>query len=148
VRKRTDRLIDEIERDALDSSVPISSALRKLVALGGQAGSKELRDWAGLELRGYYQTDMALPEYRKPAATIRIDGATFGGMITGQMISPSALPDPVNEYVQESVPLRGGIAEVEAMIKSAQTQDRDTDAGSRGKALAPHGPGRRTAHEP
>jgi hypothetical protein len=91
---------------------------------------------------------MALPEYRKPAATIRIDGATFGGMITGQMISPSALPDPVNEYVQESVPLRGGIAEVEAMIKSAQTQDRDTDAGSRGKALAPHGPGRRTAHEP
>jgi hypothetical protein len=116
-------LIDEIERDALDSSVPISSALRKLVALGGQAGSKELRDWAGLELRGYYQTHVELPEYRKPAATIRIDGATFNGMITGQMISPSALTDPVNELVKESVPLYGGVAEVEAMIKSAQKKD-------------------------
>jgi hypothetical protein len=122
VRRRTSRLIDEIERDALDSSVPISSALRKLVALGGQAGSKELRDWAGLELRGYYGTDVPLPEYRKPAATIRIDGATFNARITGQMISPSALPDPVNKHIDESVPLNGGVAEIEGMIASAKKQ--------------------------
>ena len=116
-------MIDEIERDALDSSVPVSSALRKLVALGGQAGSKELRDWAGLELRGYYQTNVPLPEYRKASATIRIDGVTFNAMITGQFISPSALPDPVNEHIDESVPLNGGVAEIEAMIESARTQD-------------------------
>ncbi len=123
MRKRTNRLIDEIERDALDSSVPISSALRKLVALGGQAGSKELRDWAGLELRGYYKTDVPLPEYRKAPATIRIDGVTFNSMITGQLISPSALPDPVNEHIDESVPLTGGVAEIEAMIESAKKRD-------------------------
>lgn len=120
VRQRANRLIDEIEREALDNSVPISSALRKLVALGGQAGSKELRDWAGLELRGYYGRDVPLPEYRKPPATIRIDGATFNSMITGQMISPSALPDPVNKHIDEYVPLNGGVAEIEGMIASAK----------------------------
>lgn len=121
--KRTSRLIDEIESDALDNSVPISSALRKLVALGGQAGSRELRDWAGLELRGYYKTDMPLPEYRKAPATIRIDAATFNAMITGQSISPNALPDPVNKHIDESVPLNGGVAEIEAMIESAKGKD-------------------------
>jgi hypothetical protein len=123
VRKRTSRLIDEIERDALDGSVPISSALRKLVALGGRAGSKELRDWAGLELRGYYGTDVPLPDYRKPGATLRIDGGTFNAMITGQLISPSELPDPVNKHIDEAVPLNGGVAEIEAMIDRAKRQE-------------------------
>jgi hypothetical protein len=91
--------------------------------IGGQAGSKELRDWAGLELRGYYQTDVPLPMYRKAAATTRIDGAAFRSMITGQLISPSALPDPVNKHIDESVPLNGGVAEIEAMIESAKKQD-------------------------
>ncbi len=123
VWKRTNRLIDEIERDALDASVPISSALRKLVALGGRAGSKELRDWAGLELRGYYGTDVPLPDYRTPGATLRIDGGTFNAMITGQLISPSELPDPVNKHIDESVPLNGGVAEIEAMIDRAKRQE-------------------------
>jgi hypothetical protein len=120
VLKRTNRLIDEIERDALDSSIPISSALRKLLALGGQAGSKELRDWAGLELRGYHNTEVRLPDYRKPPATIRVDGLTFTSVVTGQMISSQALPDPVDKHIDESVPLNGGVAEIEAMIESAK----------------------------
>jgi hypothetical protein len=64
-----------------------------------------------------------LPEYRKAAATIRIDGTTFSSMITGQLISPSALPDPVNKHIDDSVALNGGVAEIEAMIESAKTQD-------------------------
>ena len=116
-------MIDEVERDALDRGVPISSALRKLVALGGQAGSKELREWAGLELRGYHGSDVPLPEYRKVAAPILLDGVTFNGIITGQPISSRDLPDPVNEHIDESVPLDGGVAEIEAMIDSARNGD-------------------------
>jgi hypothetical protein len=123
VRKRASTLIDEIEREALDASIPVSSPLRKLVALGGQAGSRDLREWAGLELRGYYGTDVELPEYRKPGATLRIDGATFNALITGQLISPSALPDPVNKHIDEQVPLNGGVAEIEAMIANAKGQE-------------------------
>jgi hypothetical protein len=104
-------------------SIPLSSPLRKLVALGGQAGSRDLREWAGLELRGYYGTDVELPEYRKPGATLRIDGATFNALITGQLISPSALPDPVNKHIDEQVPLNGGVAEIEAMIANAKRQE-------------------------
>jgi len=122
VRLRASTLIDEIEKDALDASVPVSSPLRKLVALGGQAGSKELREWASLELRGYHGTNVAPPEYRKPSATLRIDGATFNAVITGQLISPSELPDPVNKHIDEQVPLNGGVAEIEAMIASAKKQ--------------------------
>ncbi len=122
--KRTSRLIDEVERDAIDAKVPISTPLRKLVALGGQAGSSELRDWASLELRGYFGTDVPLPNYRKPVATLRIDGATFNAMITGQFISPSALPNPVNKHIDETVPLNGGVAEIEAMIEQAKREER------------------------
>lgn len=120
--KRTNTLIDEIQAEALDPGVPVSSPLRKLVALGGQSGSKELRDWAGLELRGYSVTDVPLPDYRHAAAMIHIDGATFSAMITGQPISPSELPDPVNKHIDESVPLNGGVAEIESMIASAKSQ--------------------------
>jgi hypothetical protein len=63
-----------------------------------------------------------LPDYRKPGATLRIDGATFNAMITGQLISPSELPDPVNKYIDEQVPLNGGVAEIEAMIANAKGQ--------------------------
>ena len=90
--------------------------MRKLVALGGQAGSRELREWAGLELRGYFGTDVELPNYRNLGATIRIDGATFNAIISGQPISPSALPDPINKYIGESVPLTGGVAEIDHVL--------------------------------
>ena len=39
-------LIAEIEGDALDDHVPVATALRKCVVLGGRSGSEELRDWA------------------------------------------------------------------------------------------------------
>jgi hypothetical protein len=116
-------LIDEIEREALDAKVPISTPLRKLMALGGQAGSAELREWASLELRGYFRTDAPLPDYRKPAATLRIDGTTINALFTGKLISPSELPDPVNEHIDETVPLNGGVAEIEAMIERAKREE-------------------------
>lgn len=123
MRKRSSRLIDEVERDALDPAVPISAALRKLVALGGQAGSAELREWASLELRGYFGSNVPLPDYRKPGATLRIDGGTFNAMITGQLISPRELPDPVKNHIDETVPLNGGVAEIEAMIERAKREE-------------------------
>jgi hypothetical protein len=65
VRKRASTLIDEIEKEALDASIPVSSPLRKLVALGGQAGSRDLLEWAGRALRGQR------PGHLPGAATIK-----------------------------------------------------------------------------
>jgi hypothetical protein len=79
--------------------------------------------WAGLELRGYFGCDMPLPDYRRPSATIRIDGMGFNSIIRGQQISPRSLPDPVNKHIGEAVPLNGPIAEIESMIEIAKRNE-------------------------
>jgi len=114
-------LIDEIERDALGDA-PLAGALRKLVALGGQAGSTELREWASRELRGYADSDVDLPDYRRPAAVILVNAMNLRYQITGQQISPRMLPDGVREHVREEVPLTGPIGEIEAMLERARAE--------------------------
>lgn len=82
---RKPSLVEQIESDALDSSASLADALRKCVALGGRAGSADLRDWATRELTGYPGTEV--PEYRKIVAPIVIDGIAGNMRITGQQIS-------------------------------------------------------------
>ena len=117
-------LLDEIERDALDSKVRIADVLRKCVALGGQANSEELRDWASRELRGYSRDD-ELPEYRKIGAPIGVDAMKGPGIIKGQRFAASALPDFVQEEVSEEFPLLNPIGEVEE-IATRFTEKDDT----------------------
>ena len=52
VTKRTDRLLQEIEQDALNSKKSIGNVLNKIIALGGRVGSTELRDWARRDYTG------------------------------------------------------------------------------------------------
>jgi len=61
-----------------------------------------------------------LPEYRRPAAVIRIDGTSGSFQITGQQISPRDLPEGVREHVGEAAPLRQPIGEIEAMVERAR----------------------------
>jgi len=108
----------------VDTSTRLADTLRKCVVLGGQAGSVALRDWATHELRGY-RGEAELPAYRRPGAVIKVDAVTgnaFAGgyRITGQQISPSALPDPIAEVVDEEVPLIVGVGEIEAMVGQAR----------------------------
>jgi hypothetical protein len=109
-------LLDQIERDALDSNVKVADALRKCVALGGQAKSTELRMWASRELRGYSGSD-DLPDYRVVPAAIALDGVTVSAVIKGQRIPPSSLPDFVQEKVSETVELRHPIGEIEELAR-------------------------------
>jgi hypothetical protein len=123
VRLRERSLLDEIQREALDSSASLADVLRKVVALGGEAGSAELRGWASRELRGYVGTDDDLPPYRKPGAVIKLNAINFNTQITGQQISPRSLPDFVAEKVDEEVPLSMGVGEIEAMLERARVSD-------------------------
>jgi AbiTii len=123
VRTQERTLLDQIQTGALDSSVPLADTLRKVVALGGETGSEELRGWASRELRGYGGSDVELPEYRRPAAPLKVDAFKFNAQITGQSISPRQLPDFVAEKLREEVPLSAGIGEIEAMLKRAREGD-------------------------
>jgi hypothetical protein len=117
--QRPNKLLAQIESEALDERLPVAGALRKCVALGGKAGSSDLRDWATSELRGY-EDEAALPPYRVVPAPLRIDGATARGLITGQPIAPSMLPDFVQEKVKEEFKFMAGVGELEAVAGSAE----------------------------
>lgn len=104
----------QIERDLLGEK-PLDSILRKLILLGGNAGSPELRAWASLELRGYGKDD-ELPSYRKITAPLQIDGTVPGGIVRHETIGSMDIPDFARDDVNESVPLRMGVREIHSMV--------------------------------
>ncbi|MGW5578128.1 AbiTii domain-containing protein [Micromonospora chokoriensis] len=118
MRGRENKLLDEIERGALDSGAPLAATLRKCVALGGQARSAELRDWASRELNGYGPDD-ELPEWRKVNAPLQIDGVSGNYQVSHQTISRWTLPDFARDNLTEEVSLVQGVGELEAMIRDA-----------------------------
>lgn len=130
VNERSNRLLQEIEAGALDSKVRIGDLLRKAIALGGQAGSAELRDWAARELRGYTSDD-ELPEYRKIVAPLHLDMMNMRWIKKGHQISPSELPEFARESINE-VKLHMGIAEIEKLA----IQDDEDDVVKLQPALA------------
>jgi hypothetical protein len=122
VKTRTDRLLGEIEAGALNSSTPIADVLRKVIAVGGKAGSTELRDWATRELNGYRPGD-DLPDYRKICAPLQIDAATMHGFIKGQTISTMQLPDFARDTITNDVVLYQGVDEIEGMARRCEPGD-------------------------
>src|SRR5262249_45411953 len=46
-------LVIELQRDALNPRVPVSSLLRKVVVVARKLGLRDLEKWTQLELRGY-----------------------------------------------------------------------------------------------
>lgn len=115
---RADRgLLAQIEDGALDSSRSLADTLRKCVALGGLAGSEELRDWARRELEGYKVED-ELPNYRTLPGTVKIDGVTFNAVITGQQLSSYEIPEFARDDLTSGVKMTQGIAELELIERS------------------------------
>ncbi|MER7457651.1 hypothetical protein [Micromonospora sp. NPDC126480] len=112
------RLLIEIERGALDSGVPLADTLRKCVALGGQARSVELRDWASRELNGYSGDD-ELPEWRKVHAPLQVDLISGHRHISNQTISRWDLPEFARDDLTEEVALVQGVGALEAMIRNS-----------------------------
>ena len=107
--KQRQTLLDEIERDVLDQATPLATALRKCVALGGHAHSREIRDWATRELSGYKPADDGIPPYRTVPAMLQIDCANLAYRATGQTISPGVLPDFARDDVKEQMTFHQGV---------------------------------------
>lgn len=111
-------LLTEIERDLLDQT-PVADVLRKLIILGGRAGSSELRDWASHELRGYPDAE-SLPDYRKIPAIIQMDAVLGRSQISGQTIAPYEFPAEIRDHVRNEVLFFQGIGEIEALTRSRE----------------------------
>jgi AbiTii len=89
--RRAESLIDQIQTDALDDAVPVATALRKCIVLGGQSGSEALRDWATRELQGY-EAEADLPPYRVVLAPLMVDAVSGRTQITVSSFLPRACP--------------------------------------------------------
>lgn len=110
-------LLLDIERDLLDGK-PLADLLRKCMMLGGKSGSKELREWANRELRGYEQEE--LPKYRLVPASILADASTGSTFVRGQTVPESALPDFVRQAgIGNIIPMRQGVKELETLARQA-----------------------------
>jgi hypothetical protein len=111
-----DVLIFEIERDAIDHTVPVATALRRCVVLGGRSGSEALRDWATRELEGYLDQD-EVPKYRAILAPLMVDGRTSTETFEHRQIAASSLPDVAHGRVTEELTLRQGAGELEGYLE-------------------------------
>jgi len=117
VARSSGGLLAQVESRALDSSTSLADTLRKCIALGGQAGSADLRDWARKELDGY-KGDDELPPYRVLTAPLKIDGTTDNTRVIGQQLSTFDIPDFAREAVTSGIPMMMGIAELERLSRS------------------------------
>jgi AbiTii len=114
-------LLEQIEAGALDGQTPLADVLRKCVALGGRAGSADLRDWARRELDGYGDGTAELPAYRIVRAAVRIDGADLAKLVRGQQLSRWEIPEFARETITDEAPIPYGVAELEKLAASTDT---------------------------
>jgi hypothetical protein len=112
-------LLSQIQSDAVDEGVSISTALRKCLILGGESGSSQLREWARRELEGYGPDD-ELPAYRSIRAPLMVDGVSGFYQVTHQQIPASSIPDFARERVSENLELRYAVRNLEAMLDQAE----------------------------
>ncbi|HCX86325.1 MAG TPA: hypothetical protein DHV14_14570 [Micrococcales bacterium] len=87
-----------IQRQALDSAVPVADTLRLCIALGGQLGSPELIEWAKCELNGYAEL-LEVPQYRRVHAPVFIDYINGHHKVTGQVLPRGVLDDEIYDTV-------------------------------------------------
>jgi AbiTii len=109
-------LLTELEAGLRDEKTSTTLLLQRCILLGGKVGSERLRDWARQELRGYANAD-AVPEYRRIVAPLCVDGAIFGGYVTGEVISPLSLPRIAHGHITEEVVLAGALGELEDLSR-------------------------------
>lgn len=112
-------LLAVLEEDIFRND-PVALTLRKVIVLGGRAGSSTLREWAALELNGYDTLD-ATPSYRRISAPIMVDVQLGNHWRTGQTISPSIIPEFARELFESGPVLFDGIGSIEAMAADVKT---------------------------
>ena len=71
----TSSLIDELQLDAANATVPVSSSLRKALIVAARLGVRDLPEWINKELSGYGHDD-TLPSYRVVFGQLK--GKSFG----------------------------------------------------------------------
>lgn len=116
-------LLHQIESGALNNKTDLADLLRKCIALGGQAGSTELRDWARRELDGYRGVGDELPTYRRITAPLLVDGIRDNWQFTRKQISTLELPDFATNAFTGGMAITFGVGELQRIASRSEPVD-------------------------
>lgn len=106
-------LVYELQRKALDSSIPITDLIRQAYLLSRKLQVPDFEDWIEKEMNGYGESD-DLPVYRNLDAEIKAFNPYRGWI-------PVLFDDhKVAEYLN-SVPMRQPIGEIESLANSKES---------------------------
>lgn len=113
-------LLREIQRDTTDSTVSISTLLRKCKILSSRLKSEEFDKWIMLELEGYKENDL-LPDYR----ILRVESkghfsGPFGSGLRNAPIPLSCFDKKYREGLSHSY-INQPIAAIEYLITDSKT---------------------------
>lgn len=107
-------IIEEIQKDALNHSVPVSTLLRKVKLAAAKLGLQNVEGWVDNELKGYGGDD-EVPEYRKVTGTPMARGA-FGGF------EPIQFEEAKHAKKLSVVPIGQSIPGMEGQLQSSRHQ--------------------------
>jgi len=112
-------LLRQIQDEAVDHNVPVSTLLRRALVLARRLGYAPLAEWAQRELDGY-PDDADLPDYRawRAAHVVGDFSGPMGSTIRGQAL-PSAVVDEQFRRVLFGFQLPDGIARYQSLIETA-----------------------------
>ena len=114
-------LAAQIQRDVVDSNVPVSDILRKAKILASLLRNVEFKRWVDSELGGYDARN-DLPEYRKfRPANLGTFSGYFGSMVRNYPIAVSLLPDELRKFA-ELLTVVQSVKEIETL--NAQATDK------------------------
>jgi len=121
-------LLEEIQKEAVDSSSDLGALLRKCKLLAARLGSQSLEDWLIWEANGY-PNNVSVPDYRTWPLTIK--GHFFGPFGTGLRnaeIPNICLPEEVRERYKK-YECRQSIAGMEQLLRGAEENFLNVSTG-------------------
>ena len=116
-------LVAQIQKEVVDSGVPVSHILRKAKVLAIQLENEEFKSWIDAELKGYDNADDR-PDYRKftPVNLGKFAGP-FGKVVNNVQIPIICLPDGIREFA-ERMEVPHGVREIEAAVAETATKGK------------------------
>ena len=110
------RLLRELRDSVTNSTVEISTVLRKAKVLAVTLENQEFRDWVSHELGGY-PDKVTIPEYREIPSPLLGDFMGPFHRVTGYLLPISQMPDFMRKSAL-SFPIPNSIKEIESMALS------------------------------
>jgi hypothetical protein len=102
-------IVQELQRDAIDNNVDVSTLLRKALVVATKLHLEEFRQWVTLELEGYRR--VSVPEYRKIQGQVVLVHPRFGRR-------PMMFDDPAMGYSVTAHEMRAPIGPLCDLLRS------------------------------